>query len=241
MPQELVWPSVINRDTPAWQTLQRLLAESPPSADQNRLVVFGSAALQLTVASNLLSADIDLSLDVVTIGPRGLTAPKAQERLRRAVAKVNAALSKDLPYIQVCHWMTFQPGNRWERRSVETSEGNWRVVYPYPYDILFSKLRRAEAKDIEAFYGKRSGPGQLTSIVRLRNPRSNSCRPAGPTMILHSRTNWPVVDNHRETRHCLTQKEKTEAGPRLKVRRDSRETILSSAYPEKLGRWSVGL
>lgn len=151
MPQELVWPPVINRDTPAWQTLQRLLAESPPSADQNRLVVFGSAAVQLTVASNLLSADIDLSLDVVTIGPRGLTAPKAQERLRRAVAKVNAALSKDLPYIQVCHWMTFQPGNRWERRSVETSEGNWRVVYPYPYDILFSKLRRAEAKDIEAF------------------------------------------------------------------------------------------
>ena len=44
MPQELVWPPVINRDTPAWQTLQRLLAESPPSADQNRLVVFGSAA-----------------------------------------------------------------------------------------------------------------------------------------------------------------------------------------------------
>jgi hypothetical protein len=142
---------VIDRDTPAWRTLQKLLAESPPSADQNRLIVFGSAALQLTVASNLLSADVDLSLDVVTVGPRGMTAPKAEQRLRKTAAKVNAALNKDLPYIQICHWMTFQPGNRWERRSVEASEGDWRMVYPHPYDILFSKLRRAEPKDIEAF------------------------------------------------------------------------------------------
>lgn len=147
----LVWPPVINRDTPAWLTLERLLAEPPPSADQNRLIVFGSAALQLTVADELLSADIDISLDVVTVGARGMTAPKAEERLRRGVAKVNAALSKDLPYIQVCHWMTFQPANRWERRAFEKAESEWRVVYPHPYDILFSKLRRAEAKDIEAF------------------------------------------------------------------------------------------
>jgi hypothetical protein len=151
MPQELAWPPVINRETPAWRTLETLLRETPPSADQNRLVVFGSAALQLTVASNLLSADIDLSLDVVTVGPRGMTMPRAEEHLRRAAAKVNASLGKDLPYIQVCHWMTFQPANRWERRAFEKSEGGWRLVYPHPYDILFSKLRRAETKDIEAF------------------------------------------------------------------------------------------
>lgn len=164
MPQDLVWPPVINRDTPAWRTLKRLLAESPPSADQNRLIVFDSAALQLTVTSKLLSADIDLSLDVVTVGPRGLAAPKAEERLRRAVAKVNAALSEDLPYIQVCHWMTFQPGNRWERRAIEASEGNWRMVYPHPYDILFSKLRRAEPKDIEAFRAVIEGSGHPTEV-----------------------------------------------------------------------------
>jgi hypothetical protein len=99
MPKDFVWPPVINRDTPAWLTLEALLIESPPSADQNRLIVFGSAALQLTVTSKLLSADIDLSLDLLTVGPQGMTAPKAEERLRRVVAKVNAALSKDLPYI----------------------------------------------------------------------------------------------------------------------------------------------
>ena len=151
MPRALVWPPTINLNTPAWRTLQNLLAEAPPSPDQNRLIVFGSAALQLTVANELLSADIDISLDVVTVGPRAISTPRAEEHLRRTATKVNAALSKDLPYIQVCHWMTFQPANRWERRAFEKTEGAWRLVYPHPYDILFSKLRRAEIKDIEAF------------------------------------------------------------------------------------------
>jgi hypothetical protein len=151
MPQNLVWPPAINLDTPAWRTLQNLVAESPPSSDQNRLIVFGSAALQLTVAAELLSADVDISLDIVTVGPRGMTTPKAEEHLRRAAAKVNGALGRDLPYIQVCHWMTFQPANRWERRAFEKAENAWHLVYPHPYDILFSKLRRAEIKDIEAF------------------------------------------------------------------------------------------
>ena len=169
MPQELVWPPAINPDTPAWRTLRNLLIESPPSAEQNRLIVFGSAALQLTVVSNLLSADIDVSLDVVTVGPRGITTSRAEEHLRRAATKVNAALSKDLPYIQVCHWMTFQPANRWERRAFEEAEGGWRLVYPHPYDILFAKLRRAEAKDIEAFRAviERTGHPTEAEFIQL--------------------------------------------------------------------------
>jgi hypothetical protein len=151
MPQELVWPPAIHRDTPAWRTLKNLLSGAPPGPDQNRLIVFGSAALQMTVASSILSADIDISLDLMTVGPRAISTPKAEEHLRRAAAKVNARLSKDLPYIQVCHWMTFQPANRWERRAFEVAEHEWRLVYPHPYDVLFSKLRRAEPKDIEAF------------------------------------------------------------------------------------------
>jgi hypothetical protein len=48
--------------------------------------------------------------------------------------------------------MTFQPANRWERRAFEKTESGWCLVYPHPYDILFSKLRRTEMKDIEAFH-----------------------------------------------------------------------------------------
>lgn len=43
----------------------------------------------------------------------------------------------------------FQPANRWERRAFEKAENPWHLVYPHPYDILFSKLRRAEIKDID--------------------------------------------------------------------------------------------
>lgn len=199
----LVWPPSINQSTPAWRTLQNLLKEAPPSSDQNRLVVFGSAALQLTVADDLLSADIDISLDVVTVGPRGMNPPRAEEQLRRTAAKVNAGLAKDLPYIQVCHWMTFQPANRWERRAFEKTEGAWRLVYPHPYDILFSKLRRAEPKDVEAFRlviertghpteaeliqlcidnyrdfepRVRSSPSHLPEIVASHDLRSNTVR-----------------------------------------------------------------
>jgi hypothetical protein len=203
MPQELVWPPAVNLNTPAWRTLQKLLAEAPPSPDQNRLIVFGSAALQLTVANELLSADIDISLDVVTVGPGSINAPRAEEHLRRAAAKVNAGLSRDLPYIQVCHWMTFQPANRWERRAFEKVEDAWRLVYPHPYDILFSKLRRAETKDIEAFRlvidqtghpteaefiqlctenyrdfepRLRAAPSHLPEVVSTHNLRSNTVR-----------------------------------------------------------------
>ena len=169
MPQELAWPPAINQSAPAWRTLQNLFKQSPPSPDQNRLVIFGSAALQLTVTSELLSADIDISLDLVMIDPGRMTAPKAEERLRRTAATVNAALGKDLPYLQVCHWMTFQPANRWERRVFEKTESGWRVVYPHPYDILFSKLRRAETKDIEAFrlVIDRTGHPTETEFVQL--------------------------------------------------------------------------
>jgi hypothetical protein len=164
MPQELTWPPVINRDTPAWRTLQNLFTQSPPSPEQNRLIVFGSAALQLTTVSRLLSADIDVSLDLVTVGPRGMTTPKAEEHLRRAASKVNAGISKELPYIQVCHWMTFQPANRWERRAFEKAESAWLVVYPHPYDVLFSKLRRSEEKDLEAFRQVIERTGHPTEI-----------------------------------------------------------------------------
>lgn len=151
MPEELIWPPVITSESPAWRSVHELLLEGPPTPEFNRLILFGSGALQATVASDLLSADVDISLDIVASGPTSLSLSKAEERLRRRVAEVNSRLPTDLPYIQLCHWMTFQPANRWERRAFERTEGEWQLVYPHPYDILFSKLRRLEGKDIEAF------------------------------------------------------------------------------------------
>jgi hypothetical protein len=151
MPQDLIWPPSIDRETPAGTILKTLTATKPPSAEFNRLVIFGSGALQLTVVPGLLSADIDISLDIIPLRTPRLSRAKAEEKLRRTVAQINAGLPPSVPYIQLCHWMTFQPANRWERRAYEESQGSWQIVYPHPFDILFSKLRRLEVKDVEAF------------------------------------------------------------------------------------------
>jgi hypothetical protein len=151
MPQDLIWPPSIDLETPAGVILKKLAATKPPSSEFNRLVIFGSGALQLTVVPGLLSADIDISLDIIPPRTPRLSPAKAEEKLRRSVSRINAGLPTSVPYIQLCHWMTFQPANRWERRAYEESLGDWQIVYPHPYDILFSKLRRLEVKDVEAF------------------------------------------------------------------------------------------
>jgi hypothetical protein len=68
MSKDLIWPPSIDRETPAGVILQELTVARPPSAEFNRLIIFGSAALQLTVVPELLSADIDISLDIISVG-----------------------------------------------------------------------------------------------------------------------------------------------------------------------------
>lgn len=145
------WPPQSNWNTPTGEALKALAFAGAPSSEFNRLILFGSGALQLTVAPELLSADVDISLDIVPTGTPMLSSVQAEQYLRTLVAKVNQEFRPGTPYLQVCHWMTFQPAHRWERRLHEESVEGWRIVVPHPYDILFSKLRRLEQKDIEAF------------------------------------------------------------------------------------------
>jgi len=85
MPQDLIWPPSIDLETPAGVILKKLAATKPPSAEFNRLVIFGSGALQLTVVPGLLSADIDISLDIIPVRASRLSPAKAEETLRRSV------------------------------------------------------------------------------------------------------------------------------------------------------------
>jgi hypothetical protein len=65
MPAPLTWPPTVQWNTPAGEALQALVANAPADSSYNRLIVFGSGALQMTVLPELLSADIDVSLDIV--------------------------------------------------------------------------------------------------------------------------------------------------------------------------------
>src|SRR5260370_27562345 len=72
--------------------------------------------------------------------------------------------------------------------------------------------------------GKQSGAAQSTSIARSRDLHSSSYKPTGLTMILRSRTSWPVVPKYRETKAFLKGKGKIQAVRRIKVHRDSQNS-----------------
>jgi hypothetical protein len=151
MPAPLTWPPIVQWNTPSGEALQALVANVPVDPFYNRLIVFGSGALQMTVLPELLSADIDVSLDIVQPSAQPPSPIAAEESLRRAATKTNQQSGSAQPLVQVCHWMTFQPAARWERRIYQEEKNGWQIVFPHPFDILFAKLRRLEPKDLEAF------------------------------------------------------------------------------------------
>jgi hypothetical protein len=151
MPAPLTWPPIVQWNTPSGEALQALVANVPVDPFYKRLIVFGSGALQMTVLPELLSADIDVSLDIVHPSAQPASPVSAEESLRRAATKTNQQSGSAQPLVQVCHWMTFQPAARWERRIHQEEKNGWQIVFPHPFDILFAKLRRLEPKDLEAF------------------------------------------------------------------------------------------
>ncbi|MBV8815303.1 MAG: hypothetical protein JO271_12505, partial [Verrucomicrobia bacterium] len=151
MPASLTWPPTVQWNTPAGEALGTLVANAPADPSYNRLIIFGSGALQMTVLPELLSADIDISLDIVQPSAQPVSPVAAEEVLRRAATITNEQSGSAQPLVQVCHWMTFQPAARWERRIHQEQKDGWQIVFPHPFDILFAKLRRLEPKDLEAF------------------------------------------------------------------------------------------
>ena len=145
MPAPLTWPPIVQWNTPSGEALQALVANVPADPFYNRLIVFGSGALQMTILPELLSADIDVSLDIVQPSAQPASPVAAEE------TKTNRQSGSAQPLVQVCHWMTFQPAARWERRIHQEAKNGWQIVFPHPFDILFAKLRRLEPKDLEAF------------------------------------------------------------------------------------------
>jgi hypothetical protein len=105
----------------------------------------------MTVLPELLSAGFDVSLDIVQPSAQPASPVAAEESLCRAATKTNQQSGSAQPLVQVCHWMTFQPAARWERRIHQEERNGWQIVFPHPFDILFAKLRRLEPKDLEAF------------------------------------------------------------------------------------------
>lgn len=107
---------------------------------QEPILVFGSAPLQICLAPEFLSGDVDISV-------RG----SEDKTLKQLVEE--ARLSKEYreQYIQVVPSYVFRPGPNWRGRAETVLLEGVTFLFPAPLDILLGKLRRLEEKDFRAF------------------------------------------------------------------------------------------
>lgn len=130
----------LNFDIPDWNApagrlLTKLAAALPPQPEK-RIVVFGSAPLQLYLDSDFVSQDVDvLGDDDISRVAAGLKLPGE---------------TGDLEF-QVCDRLVFRTALGWEDRARTELLGPHAFIFPHPWDILVAKIGRLEEKDLEAF------------------------------------------------------------------------------------------
>jgi hypothetical protein len=146
------WQPDLNWDTPAGQTLDRLVQALPQDRPWT-IIVFGSSPLQLALDPNFLSGDVDVipSLDI-------------EDHCRRAgLLRGQASL-----YVEPCTPAAFTASPDWPMRACEVKRGHVTFILAHPIDILVSKIKRLEEKDLEAFRLVRAKTGHPTEQELLK-------------------------------------------------------------------------
>ena len=155
MPFEQAWRPDLNWDTPAGRVIDRLI-EALPADRSWKIIVFGSSPLQLGIDSTFLSGDVDI-----------ISVPEVEEHCRKAgLLKGQTSL-----YVEPCTAAAFTVSADWQLRAFEVQRKHVTLILPHPIDILVSKIKRLEDKDLAAFRLVRSKTGHPTEeelLVALR-------------------------------------------------------------------------
>jgi len=129
------WSPELHWNTPAGGVIDRLI-DALPSHRTWRLIIFGSAPLQLGLDPHFLSADIDvISQDDITDFLRSAGLLKGQASI----------------YVEPCPANTFTAAVDWQERAHTEVRRHAVLIFPHPIDILVSKVKRLEEKDLDAF------------------------------------------------------------------------------------------
>jgi len=179
------WTNAVNFSTPAGEAIKKL-AGALPKDRPFRIVLFGSAPIQIMVEPSLLSADVDLFCD--------------EEDLNEAVRLVGLDRDHSDFYIQVCSGLNFRTSHLWATRTQSTTIGNATFILPHPIDILIAKLNRLDEKDLEAFrvvIRKTGHPTQEELIHELQMAvdlfRPSFDEEQGQDMANNCRRLWPII------------------------------------------------
>jgi hypothetical protein len=149
------WQPELNFDTPAGRTLDRLVQALPKDRAWT-IIVFGSSPLQLALDPNFLSGDVDV-----------ISSTDIQDHCHRAeLLKGQTEL-----YVEPCTPAAFTASPDWPVRACEIKREHVTFILPHPIDILVSKIKRLEEKDLQAFRLVRAKTGHPTEeelLVALR-------------------------------------------------------------------------
>jgi hypothetical protein len=129
------WRPEVNWDTPAGRVLDQLVT-ALPSTRSWKIIVFGSSRLQLGIDGNLLSGPVNV------IPPTDIEEHCRQAKLLNGQAAI---------YIDLCAPAAFTASADWPVRACEVLRRHVTFVLPHPIDILVSKVKRLEEKDLRAF------------------------------------------------------------------------------------------
>src|SRR5947209_9012141 len=129
------WRPTLNWETPAGRVLDRLVQALP--ADRPwKIILFGSAPLQLALDHTFLSGDVDI-----------IPAMDVDDYCRQA-----GLLKGQTPlYVEPCAVTAFTASADWTMRACEVERKHVIFILPHPIDILVSKIKRLEEKDLNAF------------------------------------------------------------------------------------------
>lgn len=130
------WQPEIQWETPAGQLLLAL-ATALPLERQFLITVFGSAPLQLGIEPSFQSADVDVF---------------SSDDLRGWIEAAGLGEGQSPFYVQQSPEIIFSASASWRERAFTAVVRNVSFTFPHPIDILVSKLKRLEPKDMNAFH-----------------------------------------------------------------------------------------
>lgn len=209
------WKPNLRWDAPAGRILDKLV-EALPANRTWRLIVFGSAPLQLGIDEKFLSADIDVI---------------AQEEIGGFVKAAHLAKGQAAIYIEPCPINTFIAAPDWQERAYPEKRKHVVFIFPHPIDILVSKIKRLELKDMDAFrlvYKETEHPteeelkkalGKVVDIYRANFDEEAGCDPLANTQILWRELYSKDIDVRKEIiiPAIMERKRIYEAGKNIKA------------------------
>lgn len=149
------WRPQLDWTAPAGRVLDQLV-EALPTTRTWEIIVFGSSPLQLGVDARFLSGDVDV------ISDEDITSHCERAGLLKGTAAI---------YIEPCTVAAFTASPDWFVRAFRCARQHVNFTFPHPIDILVSKIKRLEEKDLRAFKlvrEKTGHPNEEDLILALR-------------------------------------------------------------------------